>query len=228
MIGKRIGKDDTFDDLIPSLMQRTAIRALGLVSMALLAGCYPQGPEYIDEYDLVLTNFSPTFDFTTTTTYSLPDSVIKISGDLIDGENPDMVSPVYGDEILDDIRQNMNERGWEEVDEANDPDVILLPSVFTSTTVSYYYDSYYWGWYYPYYGYGWYYPGYYPAYVTSYTTGTLMIQMTDPNDPAASDNIPVVWTAAFNGLAEGSTSGLVVRIDEAIDQAFDQSAYLNH
>lgn len=209
-------------------MMRKPPIGLALLASALLAGCYPNGPEYIEEYDLVLTNYSPDYDFTTRTTYALPDSVVKITGNLEEGEAPEMVSPTYANPILNSIRENMNARGWQEVGEAEDPDVILLPSVFTSTTVSYYYDYWYWGWYYPYYGYGWYYPGYYPGYVTSYTTGTLLIQMTDPNDIPATDNVPVVWTAAFNGLAEGSTSTLVQRINDAVDQAFEQSEYLNH
>ena len=197
------------------------------VAAMLFAGCYPQGAEYIDEYDLVLTNYSPTFDFSTAVKYALPDSIIKIEGALIEGDRPDMVSPIYADGILENIRQNFNSRGWTEVDVlGGDPDVVILPSVFTTTNVSYYYDYWYWGWYYPPYG-GWYYPGYYPTYVT-YTTGTVMLQMTVPENESVTGNTAVVWTAALNGVGEGSSSGVVARVNSVIDQAFAQSAYLKH
>lgn len=207
-------------------MKRALPLLSGLAVMALFSGCYPDSPDYIEEYDLVVTNYSPTFDFTASTTYAIPDSVVKVTGALVEGETPEMVAPAYGDVIINDIKQNLNRRGWTEVQVGENPDVVLLPSVFTTTTISYYYPYYYWGWY-GYYG-GWYYPGYYPSYVTSYTTGTLLILMADPNEDSPTGNTPVVWTAAFNGLAEGSTSGLVTRIDGAIDQAFEQSSYLDH
>ncbi|HRH69463.1 MAG TPA: DUF4136 domain-containing protein [Flavobacteriales bacterium] len=208
------------------MQQRKITWALALAGIGLLSGCYPGGPEYIDEYDLVYTDYSSTVDFKAKNTYSLPDSVIKLSGDLVEGERPEMVSPVYANEILGKIRDNMNSYGWTEVDATESPDVVILPSAIVVTNTTVYYPGYYWGWYYPYYGYGWYYPGYYPPTVTSYTTGSLFIQMTNPNEPGATDNIPVEWIAVFNGLLEGSTSGLVTRIDRAVDQAFKQSPYL--
>ena len=207
-------------------MQRTAIGATALLAIALLSGCYPAGPEYIDEYDLVYTNYSPTYDFDSQITYSLPDSVVKITGNLEEGEDPEMVNPTYGNEILDRIRDNMNDYGWTEVDDPDSADVVVLASTASSTTVSVWYPYYYWGWYYPYYGGGWYYPGYYPPTISSYTTGSLIIQMTDPDDISGTDNIPVPWICVVNGLLEGTTSGLITRIDHSIDQAFLQSDYL--
>ena len=56
-------------------------KALLFVSLIILAGCYPKGAEYIDELDLVYTNFYDQFDFQAKTTYALPDSVIKITGE---------------------------------------------------------------------------------------------------------------------------------------------------
>ena len=205
-------------------MQRLAISATVLLG-ALLTGCYPEGPEYIEEYDLVYTDHSPTYDFTAQRTYSLPDSVVKVTGDLDEGEAPDMVKPVYGNEILQRIRDNMNTYGWTEVAEVDSPDVVLLPSVITSTTVTVWYPSYYWGWYYPWYG-GWYYPGYYPPTVSSYTTGSLIIQMVDADEVSATDALPVNWLAVVNGLMEGSTASIISRIDQTVDQAFTQSEYL--
>jgi hypothetical protein len=193
---------------------------------ALFSGCYPDQPDYIDEYDITYTNYSPTFDFKAQNTYALPDSVVIITGDLAEGEQPSMVDPQYGDQIISRIRQNMNNRGWTEVAATENPDVVLLPSAIKTVNVdAYYYYGGYWGWYYPYGGYGWYYPGYYPTY-TSYTTGSLVILMNVPNDLSPTENIPVVWLSVFNGLLEGAESSISVRVNNSIDQAFTQSPYL--
>lgn len=206
-------------------MRYTGTCASALLIATILTGCYPDGPETIDEYDLVYTNYSPTYDFKAQGTYALPDSVVKVTGNLAEGEAPEMVNPTYGNQILGKIRDNMNSYGWTEVQEGENPDVLVLPSVVSSTTIVVSNPGY-WGWYYPWYG-GWYYPGYYPpTYVSGYTTGTLVIQMVDPNDPSAADNLPIVWLALFNGLLEGSSADLVTRLNRSIDQAYDQSNYL--
>ena len=38
--------------------------------------------------------------------------------------------------------------------------------------------------------------------------------------------VMVPWVASFTGLVSGSDSQILARIDNAIDQAFEQSAYL--
>ena len=209
------------------MQQRTFIGALAVTGIALLSGCYPQGAEYIDDYDLVYTDYSPTFDFRSSTTYALPDSVVKITGNLQDGEAPEMVDQTYASEILKKIRDNMNANGWTMVGVNESPDVVILPSMLSVTTTTISYPGY-WGWYYPYYGYGWYYPGYYPPTISSYTTGSLIILMTNPKEMSPSETIPVEWVCAVNGLLEGSTSNMISRIDKTVDQAFTQSLYLKH
>ncbi len=194
-----------------------------LLAPLLFAGCYPQTPDYIEEYDIIFTDYQPEFDFKSALTYSVPDSVVLITGDLGQGEEPEMLDPYYGDLIVAQIRENMDARGWTEVAATANPDVILLPSV-NKTTYSYtYYYGGYWGWYYPYYGYGY---GY-PTYTTTYQTGTLLIQMNDPNETSGTGNVPIVWISAINGLAEGSQASITNRILSYIDQAFVQSEYLN-
>lgn len=200
--------------------------ASALLIAAGLTGCYPDGPEYIDEYDLVYTNYSPTYDFKAQSTYALPDSVIKLTGNLAEGDAPEFVNQVYANELLGRVRANMSAYGWTEVDEAENPDVIILPTAVSSTTVSVWYSWGYWGSYYPWYGYGWYYPGYYPPTVSAYTSGSIFLQMVDPGEVSGTDNLAVEWICVVNGLLEGSSSGLIARIDKSVDQAFKQSAYL--
>jgi hypothetical protein len=108
--------------------------------------------------------------------------------------------------------------------------LVIVPSGIISKNVSVYYwypyPGYGWGWGYP--GYGWGYPGYYPPvpYYSSYTTGTLRMEMFNPNDirVVKGDTInPVYWTAGINGILSSNTT---TRITSTIDQAFKQSPYL--
>src|SRR5688572_17062542 len=196
-----------------------------LLTVFLLAGCYPKGPEYIEDLDLVVTNHDVSFDFKKYKTYSLPDRIVKITGNLEEGEDPEYVNEITADLILDGIRENMQSYGWTEVSELQDPDMIILPSAMQSTTFVYYYDYWYWDWYYPIYWWGWYYP--YPIYGGSYTSGSVFFQMTYPDGITAADNVPVVWSSILNGLLEGGTSEINSRIKKSVDQAFDQSPYLS-
>ena len=196
-----------------------------LLTVVMLSGCYPKGPEYIEDLDLVVTNHDVDFDFEEFNTYSLPDRIVKITGNLAEGEDPEFVNDATAQLILNRIRDNMESYGWTEVGEEQNPEMIILPSAIQSTTLVYYYDYWYWDWYYPYYWWGWYYP--YPIYGGSYTTGSVFLQMTYPDGITAADNIPVVWSSILNGLLEGSTSEIGTRISKSIDQAFDQSPYLS-
>lgn len=132
----------------------------------------------------------------------------------------------------------------------HNPDIMIAVSAIKTTNVTVgwwypYYPGWGWGW-----GWGWYksapadrganyyyggYPGYYPPgwgwggvpYYSSYTTGTLLMEMTNPNDYRIVDNdtvVPMYWAAGANGvLSNGSNTS---RITNDIDQAFTQSPYL--
>lgn len=188
-------------------------------------GCYPGGPEYVDELDVVYTNYDESFNFVDTYTYSLPPGVIDINERVSANDPPEFIDDEFGNAILNEVRANMNALGWTEVDEDENPDIIMLASAF-STSTYYYYDPGWWWWYYPGYapGWGWGYPGYFPGYVTGYTTGTVLIQMTDPN-AISGDEVPVVWTCAFNGLLQGSDANIISRIESNIDQAFTHNPF---
>jgi len=204
--------------------RRSVYSAFLCIPLSLL-GCYPQGAEYIEDYDLVITNHDKAFEFDSVDTYALPDKVVKITGNLIEGDDPEVIEDQYADIILNSIRENMDDKGWTEVPKNGDPDVIILPSAVSSTTVIWYYDYWYWDWWYPYYWWGWYYP--YPIYGGSYTSGSVFLQMTYPDGITAADNIPVAWSAILNGLLEGDVDDIDDRIEDGIDQAFDQSPYLD-
>lgn len=178
----------------------------------LLWGCYPAGPEYYEDLDVVITSFDESFDFASKGTYAMPDKIVKISAEI--GSDPEYVKEPQNTQILNMIKANMTALGWEPVEDPADADLTLFPAAWTNTTVYYWYD--YWCWYYPYYcGYGWGYPS-----VSSYTTGTLVMTLVTDGfiEPER------VWTGAINGLLSGGSN--TTRIKNGIDQAFAQSPYL--
>lgn len=190
--------------------------------------CYPDRPEYVEEYDVVYTNYSPSFDFENTYNYALPDSVLFLDDNREPDDSPEFIEAKFGDAILSNLRQNLNARGWTEVEEDAGPQLIVLPSAFDQTFL-YGYSGGYWCWYYPgcFPGWGWGYPGYSPGYVTGYKTGTVLVQITDPGD-IRNEEVPVIWTATLNGLLQGSDSNIIGRIDGNLDQAFTQPPFDNN
>jgi hypothetical protein len=191
--------------------------AVGLLGL-LLAGCYPQGPEFVNDLDVVLTDHESDFDFSTRQTYAMPDDIVKITGKLAEGDNPEFIPDAVAVQIIGRIESNMADLGYTRVDVDDDPDLLLLPASWETTTIYWWYDYWYW-WYGGYWG--WYYP---PMYASSYTTGTLIWSVVDPEVEAANGNVIRQWRAAINGLLVGTYDA--ARVNKAIDQAFAQSPYL--
>ena len=106
--------------------------------------------------------------------------------------------------------------GWTKTEDPANADLVLLPAVWTNTTVYYWYD--YWCWYYPYYcGWGWGYPS-----VSSYTTGTLVMTLVADGDDYIDPSR--VWTGAATDCSPAPYN--TTRVNNGIDQAFEQSPYL--
>src|SRR5262249_17799859 len=126
-------------------------------------------------------------------------------------------------------RDDLNAAGFSEAPapEVTPPDVLLLLSIQQDDWVVVW-DT--WGWY-P--GWGWWGGGWgpgwslvYPSAVASvsFTTGTLHIDMVRPDPTSTTSSIPVVWTAAINGLLSETVD--FERLGFLVDQAFAQSPYL--
>lgn len=195
-------------------MKKSVFYLIGIIF--LMVSCYPGEIDSYEELDLVYTNYDDTYDFASKGTYAMPDKIVKVTGNLAEGQEPEFVPEPYNTEILAMIRTQMNSLGWTEEDKEI-ADMVLLPAVWSNTTVVYWYD--YWCWYYYYYcGWGWYYPTY-----TTYTQGTMVMTLI-PNGEASVEPVNV-WVAALNGLVSGTYN--VSRISNGIDQAFEQSPYLN-
>lgn len=202
-------------------MKRKIFSFAVMALVTVLFGCYPAGPEYVDELDVTYSNYDKNFDFKSLGTYSMPDKIVKITGDPT--APPEYVKDIYATPMLAQIDANMQGLGWTKVTANTTEDIQLLPASWSSTTIIYggYWGGYY-CWYYPYYcGGGWYYP-YTP--VSSYTTGTLVMTITDPKNESTDGSRRVAWTGAINGILSGTYN--FDRITKGINQIFTQSPYL--
>lgn len=191
-----------------------------MISFSLLTSCYPDGADYADETDIVYTAYDKEADFQSKGTYAMPDQIVKITGNYQDNEEIEYINDIYAKPILANIDSNMTAYGWTKVDKDSDPDVVILPAAWSTTYVVYWYD--YWCWWDPYYCGGWWYP--YPI-TSSYSSGTLILNMVDPKSEDPNGTRKGIWIGAINGLLSGSYSQN--RVNNAVNQAFKQSSYLN-
>jgi len=201
-------------------MRKKIFSLVGILSGLLLWGCYPHGADYTQDLDLVITHHNPDYNFVAKATYAMPDKIVQITGNLQEGDAPKFIPDVYASQILARIESNMASLGWSRVAVDASPDLMLLPAEWETTTIFYYYDYWYWWWggYYPSY------PYYPPVYGYSYTTGTLLMTLQDPNELSGNGAPVNQWTGALNGVLTGTYSA--TRINGLIDQAFKQSQYL--
>mgnify|MGYP001166003122 FL=1 len=192
------------------------------LSGLVLGGCYPAGPDFTEDLDVVYTDYDPEFDFQGQSTYAMPDKIVVDVDIANNGDTTyEYMKDIYAGPILDRIEANMTALGWTRVNINANADVLLTPAAISSTT--YFYSYWYDWWYGGYYGgWGWYYPPYYT--VSSYTTGSLIMTIADPNIDSPINKSPTAWVGAMNGLLTGS--GDINRVLNGIDQAFEQSAYL--
>ena len=198
------------------------ILLLPSVAVLLFAGCYPGGPDFTEDLDVVYTTFNPEYDFQAATTYSRPDQIVIDVEIDNDGDTIyEFMKQIYADQILQRIDANMANLGYQKVDVSANPDLLLMPAAMSSTT--YFYSYWYCWWYGGYWGgWGWYYPPYYT--VSSYTTGSFIMTLSDPHSDNPINQTPATWIAAMNGLLTGNND--VSRVLGGIDQAFEQSTYL--
>jgi hypothetical protein len=209
-------------------MKKRSFQILVALGALFLWGCYPDGPDYIEDMDVVITKHNPDYNYVAKSTYAIPDKVVKITGNLQEGDSPEYLP--QSTVIISAIKKNMDALGWVEVNIADTAtthiDVFILPASWETTTIVYYYDYWYgwyggyWGGYYPYY------PYYGGGYYDSYSTGTLIWTLIDTDkDLISGTGSPVAqWTAALNGILTGSFSS--TRVTKLIDKAFAQSPYL--
>ena len=202
----------------------------------MLSSCYPDDNLSVSETDVIMTGYYDSVDFKSLKTYMMSDTVYPVRDDTSDHS---LIK--YNDDIINSIASNMASYGYTRVYDTalGLPNVKITSASITVKNISVgywypYYPGWGWGWgyksgsrdsdyYYP--GYpGYYPPGYWPQpYYTSYTTGTLLIEMANPEDYRVdgTDTItPLYWSAGINGVLTNSDKD---RIIELIDKSFELS-----
>jgi hypothetical protein len=198
-----------------------------------VAACYPGEIDTVAQTDLVVTFHADGVDFQANATFAIPDSIVDI-GVAVGADST--MDHQYDAQILARIAQELTAMGYTQITDTTVlADVIVAVSAITVENYSYYVPGYPAGCYYCWWGgwplgYGagtnWYYP-WYPVYSTEFTSGTLFITMLDTDlPPPEAGDLVGIWSAAINGMLEGTNTEILARISNNIGQAFDQSPYL--
>lgn len=183
----------------------------------------------LDNNFVVYTNYDKNADFSSFSTYYLPDSILIIG----DKKEAEYWNDENAQKIINTYATNMANKGYLRTDNKEEADLGLQVSYVKSTyfVTNYGEPQWWWGypgyWGVPYWGdWGdWYYPY---AITYSYSTGSFVTELLNLDAPQGQNaQLPVLWTAYMSGVLSGSTSVNVELAIEAVDQAFTQSAYLN-
>lgn len=213
--------------LIPSrrMMVTAMTLFLALISLTATSCYYDYGLSYND-YDVVATAHSPSANFGAYKTFFMPDTIPHLTD-----ETSDLIGRTYDQQILNAIANSFEAVGYRRIDTTSvtGPDFIVTVEAVGSKTYVFYGGGY-WGWYpwYPGWGYGWggYYPYYPPVYGGSYSNGTIIVNMIDPDIARSDSTFGAVWFGAINGLLGDTQAGVQARFNKSINQLFVQSPYL--
>lgn len=184
----------------------------------------------LDNEYLVFTNYDKAADFSSFSTYYIPDSIMVIN----DKKDPEYLKDSKAQEIINAFVSNMNTKGYaRSADKATAElgiQVSYIQSIYYFTNYSD--DSYWWN-YYPGYwnpgywgnwGGNWYYP-YNTVY--SYKTGAILAEIVNLKAPKGTEaKLPIIWNTYITGLLNYDGSLSATRTVTAVNQAFQQSAYI--
>lgn len=204
------------------------MKHLGLmltVSLALfMSSCYPEGADTIEDYDVAITNYDKGADFSSFSTFAIPDTIVYFAND----KNAKL-NHQFDEQIIQVVTDNFIKRGYSKVENPETASFIVTVSAFSNVNYSYYIDNWYnnWNWYW-----GWwpggafnpYYP-WYPVSVYAYQSGSVVIDMISTT--ARSDNkVNVIWSGIADGLLQGTQQSIINRVNTQLNQCFVQSPYL--
>lgn len=204
--------------------------AMALVSVAFIACEKEPSTSDLHKDYLVYTAYDTTADFSTFETYFVPDEILVIGK----GDKPEYRTDDAAKQIIATVVDRMNQYGYTRTDDKQTADLGLQLSYVEEVTYFVGSNAPYWWWDYPYYwtpGYwgdwlDWYYP--YKVYY-GYTAGSLLTEMVDltSDDQVRTTELPILWNSFVSGLLTGNDELNLQRTLEAVNQAFDQSSYLN-
>ena len=203
-----------------------------LIFSGIFNACYYDYGLSPKDLDVVITFYKGDIDFSKYKTYAMPDEIEHI---IQEGEE-DNVDTQFDALILEEIVKQMGALGYtRQTNPALIPDrnfdLVLSVAATSSTNMTAYYN-YYWGGYWGYWGYG---PGwgvYYPPYwgisnVVEYRTGTLLINLIDPDlSDEANKQLGSIWIGTINGLLDDTPANVRIRLKTEIGRCFAQSPYL--
>ena len=202
------------------------VAVLIVVGVTAFSSCTPNSGVTVAESDVVLTLFNDEVDFGAITTYRLPDTVVHLTGDPNNPDDPN-ISREYDREIIQRVKDNLNARGYQWVSDISNSDIEVLVSATSTSFWSLYSWGGGWNWWYG--GCCWnpWYPGGGVGASYSFTTGTLIVDMVDEDEAdQANKLVPLYWEAAANGVLDDTELNIVTRFRQSIDQMFIQSPYL--
>jgi hypothetical protein len=187
----------------------------------------PESAKLLDEL-VVSTNYDTQADFNSYSTYSIPTDTIGFYSNASNDTIIIQKNSTFPRPVLETIQSNLDKRGYTKVARTDSPDLGINVAVINDFNVFqqvvYPSGGYGGGYYYPYYyGYG----SYYSPYVNTYTsnTGVLIIEVVDLKNKTADNKVRAIWTANMGDVY--STIDLLKQATDAIDQAFNQSPYLD-
>jgi hypothetical protein len=192
----------------------------------LLLSCMPMfiacitPPDYDDlssEF-IVSTNLDQTADFTSYATYYISDTIAKLGGT----GNDTIWHDADATQIVAQIKQNMEARGYTYVQRHQNPDIAMAAGAVEVVTVDYYpgWWAGYPGWF------PWDYPYYYPwSTVYAYDSGSVIIDAYDAKNAASKGQYRAIWGSVTFGALNSSDDVNLNRAERAIDQSFEQSPY---
>lgn len=191
-------------------------------------GCEPQPDDLklLDEF-VVSTNYEPDAEFSSYLTYYMPVDTIGLVSNIA-SDDTIIVGPNYARPVVNQVKSNLNVRGFQSVGRDEDPDLAINAYILKNLNIfqdvnyppSYGYPGYYYPGYYGYYGYN-----YYPYVSTyAYNTGVLVLEIVDLKNVTSQNEVTVVWDAYLGDVF--SSVNLSQQTLDGIDQAFLQSPYL--
>ena len=197
---------------------KTKLLTIIALGMLVLTSCtkYPPSSDRVTDDLAVYTQVDVSANFNDYSTFSINPTVTYI-----DGKDTTTVNNANTTALLNRLSADMKKQGFTEVAVTANPNLGFQVTVLKNTTTTVYYPYYppYWG--YPYYGYG--YP-YYPTYISSYSSGSVVIDLADFKNPEPGNRFMVVWNAFIRGLITNThTQNDVLN---CVDQAFTQTPSL--
>ncbi|MGE7777072.1 DUF4136 domain-containing protein [Chitinophaga sp. NPDC101104] len=210
-------------------MKRTGLMLSALAAfVVLVSSCRkePLNDMTAEESRIYVTNYDEKADFTTFKTFSIVDSVAVISNR--EGSKKELTQ--YDQQLLAQLKSQMQARGYTLVDKAAKPDLAMNVSRIDNTTTSIGYNPGYWaGWpgywdtgYWGYPGWGYWFPSYYNVF--RYNEKSVAVDLLDLKNAKTGEGNKL--TAIWNVMLRGSGVWNGNNIETMVKAVFDQSQYL--